>query len=861
MADHSPPPRTRSARVTLLVLIVIPLVSLAALWGYVADVTIGNVIRDQHYNTVTSRTGADVSVLSGDLVAERSATLAWLGSGRASASAQAQLKATRQSTDEYVPRVRIDFESVLGVVSPTARKDYQDYFAQVADLSRIRAAVDSGTDSQATAFQAYSTILRYEYQPFLVAVSTSDANVSLMSQAAIAETRATDFSAGALALIQGALAAHGAMSQPARELFAEVVGQQNLEVDNTYSLATTPALTAILDDIYATPAFHQLQAIETQVENSPPGRPIPVSSAAVRPLLTQMAAADQTSGERLGVLLSAASAQLSNSLQTQLYLAGGLGLVAVALSVTVMVRFGRSLERELRDLYNSARQIADERLPRLVAQLRRGEEVHPESESPPMPTGRITEIVDVAQAFSRVQRTAVEAAVGQAALRKGVNKVFVSMSLRSQSLLHRQLSMLDEMERAATDPAALADLFLLDHLTTRMRRHAEGLLIVAGSTPGRGWRDPVPVADVLQAAVAEIEDYVRVDVVAESADAVAGPAVNDVIHLIAELVENATQFSPPNTRVTVTGDMVARGYAVEIEDRGLGLAPEAMAAFNQRLADPPEFDLANTDQLGLFVAARLAQRQRIRVSLRMSPYGGTTAVVVLPRDIIVPENTVDALLEPGADGQRPTPAGSRDFLEAGRTGYLGANGAPAGVTGRHRGPSHSTEAPSAVAAPWFPELPPLAPVPRRGAEATGAHPARSPRAAQAGLQPGPGRPSTANMPDAPDRPAGPGAPGGSGTGSAFAGTSHKGMPRRVKQANLAPQLRTGNGTGPAVPPSAGPDGPGHSPEQMNRMLSALQAGWQRGRLDDLEPPGAGQEEPFDGRGRYSGAAEPTDREV
>jgi hypothetical protein len=146
-----------------------------------------------------------------------------------------------------------------------------------------------------------------------------------------------------------------------------------------------------------------------------------------------------------------------------------------------------------------------------------------------------------------VQRTAVEAAVGQAALRKGVNQVFVSLSLRNQSLLHRQLSMLDEMERATSDPVALADLFQLDHLTTRMRRHAEGLLILAGSTPGRSWRDPVPTADVLTAAVVEVEDYVRVDVTCESADAVAGTAVNDVIHLLAELVENATVYSPPNT--------------------------------------------------------------------------------------------------------------------------------------------------------------------------------------------------------------------------------------------------------------------------------------------------------------------------
>ena len=260
-------------------------------------------------------------------------------------------------------------------------------------------------------------------------------------------------------------------------------------------------------------------------------------------------------------------------------------------SVFVMARFGRRLRGELTSLYNSASEVADERLPRLVEWRRRGEDVDVAAESPAPRPARITEIASVARAFSAVQRTAVEAAVGQASLRKGVNQVFVSLSLRSQSLLHRQLGMLDDMERATSDPVALADLFRLDHLTTLMRRHAEGLLILAGATPGRGWNDPVPVVDVLNAEVAEVEDYVRVDVACESADtALAGTAVNDVIHLLAELVENATMFSPPNTRVEIRGDAVGHGFAVEIEDRGLGMPADEIAAHNERLSTPPDFN-------------------------------------------------------------------------------------------------------------------------------------------------------------------------------------------------------------------------------------------------------------------------------
>jgi signal transduction histidine kinase len=181
--------------------------------------------------------------------------------------------------------------------------------------------------------------------------------------------------------------------------------------------------------------------------------------------------------------------------------------------------------------------------------------------------------------------------------------------------------MLDSMERRTSEPGALADLFRLDHLTTRMRRHAEGLIILSGSTPARGWRNPVPIVDVLRAAVAEVEDYVRVDVLSESRDLLAGNAVNDVIHLFAELIENATAFSPPNTRIEVRADRVGTGLAAEIEDRGLGLADDELADINRRLASPAEFDLANSEQLGLFVVSRLAARHAITVTLRRSVYG------------------------------------------------------------------------------------------------------------------------------------------------------------------------------------------------------------------------------------------------
>ena len=262
------------------------------------------------------------------------------------------------------------------------------------------------------------------------------------------------------------------------------------------------------------------------------------------------------------------------------------------------------------------------------------------AEAPPLETSA-DEIGQVREAFNAVQRTAVESAVDEARLRRGVSDVFRNLARRSQSLLHRQLALLDAMERRASEPEALEDLFRIDHLTTRMRRHSEGLIILSGDSPGRGWRNPVPLVDVLRASVAEVEDYTRIRVTTGTHAGLIGPAVADVIHMIAELAENATIYSPPNAPVRIHGDIVGRGFAVEIEDRGLGIAEDKLAEINHNLAHPPQFDLSGSEQLGLFVAGQLARRHDIRITLQPSPFGGITAIVLLPKALIVDEGSYE----------------------------------------------------------------------------------------------------------------------------------------------------------------------------------------------------------------------------
>ena len=288
--------------------------------------------------------------------------------------------------------------------------------------------------------------------------------------------------------------------------------------------------------------------------------------------------------------------------------------------------------------------MAEERLPRVVERLQRGDDVDVAGESPPPATGKITEIVRVAEAFATVQAAAVEAAVKQARLRRQVNQIFLNLSMRTQSLLHRQLSMLDAMEQRTTDPDDLANLFRLDHLTTRMRRNAEGLIILSGSVPARGRTDSVPVIDVLRAAIGEVEDYTRVDVTGASLHSIGGKAASDVVHLLAELIENATIFSPPDFRIEIRAYPVADGMAMEVEDHGLGLTSAELAEINERLASPQEFDLVNGQQLGLFIVGQICARHGIQVTLRESASGGVVAVATLPHGVAVRQPETGARL-------------------------------------------------------------------------------------------------------------------------------------------------------------------------------------------------------------------------
>ncbi|WP_017583926.1 sensor histidine kinase [Nocardiopsis valliformis] len=549
------------------------------------------------------------------------------------------------------------------------------------------------------------------------------------------------------------------------------------------------------------------------------------------------AAADQVNiglaavtAERVDTVVSAT--EEASSWMFTLALGGGItSMFAGTVAYGTAARSAGRLTYRLAKLKAETLGIARSDLPRIVRRLEAGERVDLDTEMKQLDHGA-DEVGQVADAFNTAQRTAVGAAVKQADIRAGVGRVFLGIAHRNQSLVQRQLQLLDRMEREEEDPDLLESLFQLDHLATRGRRHAENLIILGGAQPGRRWRHPVPLVDILRGAISETDEYARVELTSAPDLSLVGAVVADVIHLLAELVENATAYSPPHTDVTIATDNVPKGVVIEIEDRGLGMTEEVLTDNNEKLAKAPEFDIMTpgTDgRLGIFVVARLARKHEISVQLRHSPYGGTRAVVLVPSALVVSAGA--------AMTERPR-AAVLARSSAARLDHSGTSGHgdrenredPADLLSAEAGsrparpvlrsvPEHGERVPEAAprehaqGAPLLRQVPDLEPEPRERVQ--GEAPAPLPRR---------------GADSAPADGTRVGGVRGDGT-RVGAGPDRAGLPRRRRQASLAPQLRDEPAYGaPAHEPEPVPQ---RSPEQARRMMDAFSAGTRRGRAEEL----------------------------
>lgn len=326
------------------------------------------------------------------------------------------------------------------------------------------------------------------------------------------------------------------------------------------------------------------------------------------------------------------AAEISSSARTDAIVNAAIVVIALLAAFILAGLMARQMSRSMRRLRTAAFSIAEQRLPSLVDQLSRTDPGRVDTRVQPIPINSQDEIGEVARAFDQVHREAVRLAAEQAMLRGNVNAIFTNLSRRNQSLIEGQLTLITDLENNEADPDQLESLFRLDHLATRMRRNGENLLVLAGEEPGRRWNQPVPLVDVLRAASSEVESYERIELSGVPETEIHGQSVTDLVHLLAELLENATTFSSPQTKVRVTATRLPDSRVmIEIHDKGIGLTAEDFADINHKLANPPTVDAAVSQRMGLFVVGRLSDRHGIRVQLRPSgEQAGTTSLVMLP---------------------------------------------------------------------------------------------------------------------------------------------------------------------------------------------------------------------------------------
>ncbi|WP_406722327.1 nitrate- and nitrite sensing domain-containing protein [Streptomyces althioticus] len=326
------------------------------------------------------------------------------------------------------------------------------------------------------------------------------------------------------------------------------------------------------------------------------------------------------------------ASQIASDAQRDAFITGAAVVLALLAAFILAGMVARQMSQSMRQLRNAAFGIAEQRLPMLVDQLSRTDPGRVDTKVAPIPINSTDEIGEVARAFDQVHREAVRLAAEQALLRGNINAIFTNLSRRNQSLIEGQLTLITDLENNEADPDQLENLFKLDHLATRMRRNGENLLVLAGEEPGRRWDQPVPLVDVLRAASSEVEQYERIELSGVPDAEIHGRAVTDLVHLLAELLENATTFSSPQTKVRVTATRLPDGrIMIEIHDKGIGLTAEDFADINHKLANPPTVDAAISQRMGLFVVGRLSDRHGIRVQLRPSgEQAGTTSLVMLP---------------------------------------------------------------------------------------------------------------------------------------------------------------------------------------------------------------------------------------
>jgi Nitrate and nitrite sensing/Histidine kinase-, DNA gyrase B-, and HSP90-like ATPase/HAMP domain len=758
-----------SIRIRVLAIVLIPsaalLITGATVTGYL-------VSEGQSARTFAAQTNLSRAPIQRYLTAvEQERTISLLAIGGDS-QALADLPAQWKSTD--AADVGIDHMLAnLGGLDPQVMAAGAAASAKLlAKLPAIRQAVQAGHASVTEVDSYYTQVANVGMGTFLLYAPRTPDSTSAASMIGTMDLfTPIDLHSRAVGLGAG-WAVRGPLSQPDRVELSQLIFAYR-DLLSSFVPRLTPAEQAQYASLVAGSAWRTAIAGEDALAQQ---------GKLTVPVTTWLAAEDQVSAKLFGlwsdyfaVGLDDAGAAANQKVSSSV-LVGSVVLVLTLAAFSAALLLANGLVRRLRRLRTRTLELADVQLPSIVARISAGDRVDPEAEMGLLDYGS-DEIGQVAEAFNAAQRTAVTAAAAEARTRGGINKVFLDIAHRSQLVVHRQLELLDVAEARQTDPEHLEMLFQLDHLATRARRNAENLLILGGGQPGRKWRRPAALEDVVRSAVSETEHFARVSTVRLPEVSVLGAVVGDLIHLLAEVVDNATAFSPPEAAVEVRGNVVGNGVVVEVEDQGLGIEFGERQRLNETLRDPMDFQAMATSgqrHLGLFVVGMLAQRHGIAVSLAESAYGGIKAIVLIPPSAV----------EAGSEGGRAPTVG-----RVGRHGQLPGAGAADELLSMAAGARH------AVSKSLSAGDRPAAPATGRNYELVADLPSAPPWEISA--DPSSGQPRSGRAP----------------------------LPHRQRQANLAPGLRLeAEGATRRAASHAAPQRPSRSPEQARGSMAAFQRG-------------------------------------
>jgi signal transduction histidine kinase len=577
------------------------------------------------------------------------AALDLIGMGDATDLAVETNEEARELTDEAITELRAELEArgaeTAAVFAPS--------LSAMEDLEGLRSAIDtyagpidfSNTDFANEVFSRYTVVTEAFFDATTrIAAVVDDPSLRTGVHLIDRSNRQSEMRARLVReVILMVLTGEAESREGLREVAALHDRSKGFDTDIA-AAATTGRYAGLADDVFADP---QVESFNQQIETF-----LATGEVDIFGLLDSVRTAPDRGYTGLrnttSEVLQAEAARLVDDAEARQRLVAGLTALVVVLALVVTWLASRSITRPLRSLTEQAEEMAGERLPAAVQQILdtpAGEDVAI-PEVAPVEVQTRDEVREVAGALTTVQQSALDLAFEQAVLRRNIADSFVNLGRRNQNLLNRQLDFITELERDETDPDTLDGLFKLDHLATRMRRNAESLLVLAGVEPPRQWSAPVPAADVVRAALGEVEDYQRVSVRHLEPASITGVVAADLAHVLAELIENALTFSPPEEQVEIKGRLTRDGYTVAITDNGLGMSELELTRANRRLAGAESFTVAPSRYLGHYVAGHLASRMGVSIELTAGPAGGTTARVDVPMSLVADDEAPVALAGP-----------------------------------------------------------------------------------------------------------------------------------------------------------------------------------------------------------------------